>query len=71
MSSDKYAPVEMIFEDEKLTQAEKFLRILDQAPTCICGADCRTLRYLWDELARIRLKETGQWPPRETTPKHS
>jgi hypothetical protein len=42
---DKVRPVERILADESLTVAG-FL-ILDQVPTCICGADCRTLQYLW------------------------
>jgi hypothetical protein len=35
---DKSRPVEKILEDPKLTVAGKFLMLLDQVPTCICGA---------------------------------
>jgi hypothetical protein len=55
---DKFRPVEHILSDPTLTVAGRFLMILDQVPTCICGADCRTLCYLWSELGWIRTKET-------------
>ncbi len=42
---DKFRPVENILADANLTVAGKFVMLLDQVPTCICGDDCRTLRY--------------------------
>ncbi|MGD0177026.1 MAG: hypothetical protein ABSC50_09415 [Candidatus Bathyarchaeia archaeon] len=54
---DKFRSVEDILTDPTLTAAAKFLMLLDQVPTCICGADCRTLQYLWSEVGRIRAKE--------------
>ena len=59
MPFDKYIPVENILENQNLTPAGKFLLILDQVPLCICGASCKTLRYLWDELGHIRRKEVS------------
>jgi hypothetical protein len=52
-----YRPVNLILEDHSLTISQKFLMILDQAPTCICGSDCRTFRYLCSELTVARAKE--------------
>jgi hypothetical protein len=59
MLYDKCRPVEHIFADPNLTLAGKFLELVEQAPYCICAADCRTLQYLWGELERMRSKDAA------------
>jgi hypothetical protein len=63
MPFDKYVPVQNILEDPNLTTAGKFLLIMTQVPTCICGTGCRLYRYLLNEFATAQAKEEGKLIP--------